>query len=109
MTTATAPLTLTPSAWREYAACHGADPEAFAPTVYTRGNPAVAERMTKTAAAREFCQGCPVARACNDYADTHRVEGLWAGHDRVLNGTDYTATPLTPAAPRSSYQGPRPL
>ncbi|WP_405794063.1 WhiB family transcriptional regulator [Streptomyces sp. NBC_01506] len=54
--------------WRAEALCAETDPEIFYP-----------ERGDSVTAALEICMGCPVRRACADYAIEHEAEGVWGG------------------------------
>ena len=57
------------AAWREEAACRGADLEVFFP-----GRGQSAEH------ARQICASCPVRRPCLDYAISHGItSGIWGG------------------------------
>jgi hypothetical protein len=56
--------------WQQYAACAGADPEAWFPEHAGSGvHPAVVRT----------CAGCPVRRSCLASAVLWSVEGIWAG------------------------------
>jgi hypothetical protein len=56
--------------WQQYAACAGADPEAWFPEQPgSRVHPAVVRT----------CAGCPVRRSCLASAVLWSVDGIWAG------------------------------
>jgi len=56
--------------WIDEAACSGADPDLFFPT---KGEPAQE--------AKALCAGCPVRKACKDYAESSPImlAGVWGG------------------------------
>lgn len=57
--------------WREAAACKGAESEIFFPA---------SEDLQGINAAKEICEGCPVADECLTYAiETNQTEGIWGG------------------------------
>ena len=61
-------------AWRESAACAGADIEVFFPDDGDE---------IGTAAAKAICENCPVQEACLQYAlATNQTEGVWGGMDK---------------------------
>jgi WhiB family redox-sensing transcriptional regulator len=56
-------------AWREEAACRGADLALFFPG-----------RGESAGPARQICASCPVRRPCLDYAISHGItSGIWGG------------------------------
>ena len=60
--------------WRVYAACRRADPELFFPV----GTGEAA--LLKADRAKRICAGCPVRRACLDWAlATGQEVGVWGG------------------------------
>jgi WhiB family redox-sensing transcriptional regulator len=64
------------AAWRESAACLGADTELFFPVGFT--GPAAADIRT----AKAFCERCSVRVCCLTYAlDTGQTAGIWGGYD----------------------------
>ena len=57
------------AAWREEAACRGADLALFFPG-----------RGESAGPARQICASCPVRRPCLDYAISHGItSGIWGG------------------------------
>lgn len=56
--------------WQQYAACAGADPEAWFPCVQGAAVPRPVVRI---------CADCPVRRSCLATALLWSVDGLWAG------------------------------
>lgn len=57
--------------WRALAACRDSDAESFFPEGQGAAIPSAVKRT---------CAGCPVRRACLDFALTHHVpEGVWGG------------------------------
>lgn len=56
--------------WHQYAACAGADPEAWFPCVQGAAVPRPVVRI---------CADCPVRRSCLATALLWSVDGLWAG------------------------------
>ncbi len=60
--------------WASRAACLGTDPELFFPIGET--GPA----LRQIAEAKQVCRGCPVQRACLQWAlDTGQDAGVWGG------------------------------
>ncbi len=60
--------------WRESAACRSEDPELFFPI----GDDGLSLRQIEQA--RAVCHGCPVVRACADWALRHaEYDGVWGG------------------------------
>lgn len=57
------------AAWMNQAACDGATTE-FVPDQ---------ETVYALAAARLYCDGCPVRQDCLSWAMLHRAEGIWGG------------------------------
>lgn len=77
-----------PGDWRHRAACRGADPEIWFPL----------DSEGQIAYAKGFCQVCPVAGECLDWALTQGVDyGVWGGHTaeerRALRGRRSVPTP----------------
>ncbi|MEZ5217866.1 MAG: WhiB family transcriptional regulator [Ilumatobacteraceae bacterium] len=61
--------------WQLRASCRGVGPDVFFPS-----------RGESSAAAREFCAGCPVSAPCLEYAIANDCRGWWGGtseRDRV--------------------------
>jgi WhiB family transcriptional regulator, redox-sensing transcriptional regulator len=57
------------AAWRDRAACRGADLKVFFP-----------DRGESAEPARQVCAGCPVRQPCLDYAISHgEGHGIWGG------------------------------
>lgn len=68
-------LTTEIHAWRDEAACLGADPELFFPITVT--GPMHEATLT---AARGICQSCEVISACLNFALAEGIDdGIWAG------------------------------
>jgi WhiB family redox-sensing transcriptional regulator len=64
--------------WWAKAACKGVDPALFITDVNPEtGRPAVTP--ADLAAAKAYCDGCPVAGPCLDHALAKREPGIWAG------------------------------
>lgn len=62
-------------AWRESAACHGADPDLFFP---------LTEAGPQTTEARLICHACPVCSTCLAWSLKHGVtDGIWGGSTEV--------------------------
>ncbi len=90
--------------WMAAAACREKDPELFFPADY-RG----------VEVARRICGGCPVARACLEYAlEGHVAHGVWGGTSerarrrlaaRRRGGTRGSLAPA--AAPPDHGEAPR--
>ena len=60
--------------WQERAACRNTDPEIFFPLRAKYGTDPEAQP------ALAFCDVCPVARLCLEYAlDHHERDGIWGG------------------------------
>ena len=60
-----------PVSWQQHATCRSTDPNLFFPTNYSRYT---------LAAARRYCQVCPVTDACLVYAITSGSDqGIWGG------------------------------
>jgi WhiB family transcriptional regulator, redox-sensing transcriptional regulator len=58
--------------WRQRGACRGLDPEIFYPPVD--------EEEAEAAEAKAVCAGCPVRKACLEFAlDTREADGIWGG------------------------------
>lgn len=63
-------------AWRQDAACLGAEADLFFP---------VGEESDEAARAKEICGGCPVREDCLAYAfATKQTDGIWGG----MTGTE---------------------
>ncbi len=63
------PSTPAPGAWRQEAACRGADPDLFFPDIGERSSEA-----------RAICGTCPVIEDCRSYARSQPLlYGIWAG------------------------------
>lgn len=62
--------------WMDDDACVGVDPEAFFSVDRDHGK-------ANARAARKVCRTCPVTQQCQNYADAHNVQGIWAGIDRT--------------------------
>lgn len=75
---ALSPSVATAAGWRARAACRDADPDLFFPAGTT--GPAAGQ----AAEAKRVCAGCPVRRACLDWAMTHHEkDGVWGGLDEA--------------------------
>jgi WhiB family redox-sensing transcriptional regulator len=60
-----------PVSWQEHASCRNTESNLFFPPSYNRSALAVPRR---------YCQVCPVADACLEYAITSGTdEGIWGG------------------------------
>jgi WhiB family redox-sensing transcriptional regulator len=60
-----------PVSWQQHAACRKTDSDVFFPTSFNRST---------LAAARRYCQVCPVIDTCLEYAITIGAgEGIWGG------------------------------
>jgi WhiB family redox-sensing transcriptional regulator len=80
--------------WRASAACLDSDPELF----FSDAEGGDALRRLRPVA-ETTCRRCPALERCAEYADDHRVTGLWAGTYRTSRTGRYTRTPLFPGAP----------
>ncbi len=60
-----------PASWQDHASCRKADSSVFFPTNFN---------YSALAAARRYCQVCPVTDACLEYAIIIGAgEGIWGG------------------------------
>ncbi|NRQ32370.1 WhiB family transcriptional regulator [Nonomuraea sp. NN258] len=80
-----------PVHWSTRAACQDADPALFFPLTW---DDRLAPRNDQ---ARRICRGCPVQRACLDWAlRTGEPDGIWGGttpaERRLLRARQYQAT-----------------
>ncbi len=67
-----------PPGWTSQAACVGLAPLHDPPY---RDEPTAAWRA-RYREARAVCRGCPVLRECDQYADEHKLHGIWGGRVR---------------------------
>lgn len=62
--------------WRASAACRSQDPDLFFPVA----DPGTAVYAAQAAEAQAVCAGCPVRRACLEFAlATFQKHGVWGG------------------------------
>jgi hypothetical protein len=90
--------TATPShdtAWRDQAACIGADPTRFDVVELH----STTEMTRIEAAALQYCTGCPVLQECGATADQSRLWGLWGGTYRRVQQGRYRWHVLVDGAP----------
>jgi WhiB family transcriptional regulator, redox-sensing transcriptional regulator len=95
--------------WQQVAACCHTDPDLFFP-VSSSGR-----ATDQVAAAKAFCQHCPAAQPCLDFAlRTRQAHGIWGGTTEEERGRMWRHQPLTPdpdartAQRRSAHDGQHP-
>lgn len=72
---------IAPGLWQEKAACKGPHCAVFFPPSYLERKD---EREARERRAKEICSGCPVQRACLDYAiEIREPHGIWGGMNEV--------------------------
>ena len=91
--------------WQLRGACRDADPETFFSPEAERG----ARRRAREAAAKSYCQRCPVLQECRAHALVVREPyGVWGGlnieeREKLLTGA--RRLPIEPPEPVDPYEG----